>query len=80
MPGVWRPFWGLVMKFWVISYNLEVKKWLPSNSFSNNNKTIYIIFIVENSDGLLYQVPPHPFPHVPQDNELENPFDSKSPL
>jgi hypothetical protein len=42
--------------------------------------TLYVSFIVENSDGLLYQVPPHPFPHVPQDNELENPFDSQSQL
>jgi hypothetical protein len=36
--------------------------------------TLYVSFIVENSDGLLNQVPPHPFPHVPQDNELENPL------
>ena len=42
--------------------------------------TLYVSFIVENSDGLLNQVPPHPFPDVPQDNELDNPFDSKSPL
>jgi hypothetical protein len=42
--------------------------------------TLYVSFIVENSDGLLNQVPPRPFPDVPQDNELENPFDSKSPL
>ena len=42
--------------------------------------TLYVSFIVENSDGLLNQVPPHPFPDVPQDNELDNPFGSKSPL
>jgi hypothetical protein len=42
--------------------------------------TLYVSFIVENSDGLLNQVPPRPFPDVPQDNELDNPFDSKSPL